>query len=46
VDGKSVGGFDDLLNLDRSGELDVLLGRTQPSEKTGILTRFKNVFRR
>ena len=46
VDGKSVGGFDDLFNLDRSGELDVLLGRAQPSEKTGILTRFKNAFRR
>jgi glutaredoxin 3 len=46
VAGKSVGGFDDLLNLDRSGELDVLLGRAQPSEKPSILTRFKNVFRR
>jgi glutaredoxin 3 len=46
VDGKSVGGFDDLLNLDRSGELDVLLGRAQPSEKTGVLARFKNAFRR
>ena len=46
VGGKSVGGFDDLLNLDRSGELDVLLGRAQPPETTGILTRFKNVFRR
>ena len=46
VNGKSVGGFDDLLNLDRSGELDVLLGRAQPSEKSGILNRFKNAFRR
>ncbi len=46
VAGKSVGGFDDLLNLDRSGELDVLLGRAQPSEKSSILNRFKNVFRR
>ena len=43
VAGKSVGGFDDLLNLDRSGELDVLLGRAQPSEKSGILNRFKTV---
>ena len=24
-----VGGFDDLVNLDRTGELDVLLGRTE-----------------
>ena len=46
VDGISVGGFDDLLNLDRSGELDVLLGRAQPSEKPGIFNRFKKAFRR
>ena len=42
VGGRSVGGFDDLLNLDRSGELDVLLGRAQPSEKPSLWNQLKN----
>ncbi len=46
VDGKNIGGFDDLANLERSGELDVLLGRAQPSEKQGLWVRLKNVFTR
>ena len=46
VGDRSVGGFDDLLNLDRSGELDVLLGRAQPSEKPSLWNRLKNALRR
>tara|TARA_B100001113_G_scaffold243075_1_gene199978 strand:+ start:269 stop:598 length:330 start_codon:yes stop_codon:yes gene_type:complete len=46
VNGQAVGGFDDLVNLDRSGELDVLLGRAPPSEHTGLWNRFANIFRR
>ncbi len=46
VHGQAVGGFDDLVNLDRSGELDVLLGRTSPSEHTGIWNRIRKIFAR
>ena len=31
-----IGGFDDLLNLERSGELDVLLWRAEPIARQGI----------
>ncbi len=31
IDGRHVGGFDDLAALDRSGELDELVGRGAPS---------------
>jgi GrxC family glutaredoxin len=32
VDGKSIGGYDDLARLDSSGELDRLLGRDRKNE--------------
>jgi glutaredoxin 3 len=40
-----VGGFDDLVNLERSGELDVLLGRAEPPAQQGLWQRIKSSFR-
>jgi len=39
-----VGGFDDLVNLERSGELDVLLGRAEPPTQQGLWQRIKTGF--
>lgn len=44
INGQNVGGFDDLVNLERSGELDVLLGRAEPKAKTSWLQRLKRRF--
>ena len=38
-----VGGFDDLVNLERSGELDVLLGRAEPPAHQSLWQRIKSV---
>lgn len=40
-----VGGFDDLVNLERSGELDVLLGRAEPPAQQSLWQRLKSGFR-
>ncbi|MED5567683.1 MAG: glutaredoxin domain-containing protein [Candidatus Thermoplasmatota archaeon] len=40
-----VGGFDDLVNLERSGELDVMLGRAEPSTEKSLWQRLKRGFR-
>ena len=45
VGGHHVGGFDDLVNLERSGELDVLLGRAEPPAQQGLWQRFKSSLR-
>jgi len=42
VGGENIGGFDDLVNLETSGELDVLLGRAKP--KPSRWQRFKHRF--
>ena len=41
INDHNVGGFDDLLNLERAGELDVLLGRAEASPKTTWWQRIK-----
>jgi glutaredoxin 3 len=41
-----VGGFDDLLQLEKSGELDVLLGRAEPVEAQSLFTRLGRMFGR
>ncbi len=46
INGENVGGFDDLVNLEQSGELDVLLGRAEPRAKTPWLQRLKRRFGR
>jgi len=45
VGGHHVGGFDDLVNLERSGELDVLLGRAEPPAQQGLWQRIKSSLR-
>ena len=40
-----VGGFDDLVNIERSGELDVLLGRAQAVECVSFWARFRGWLR-
>ena len=40
-----VGGFDDLVNLERSGELDVMLGLAEPSTEKSLWQRLKRGFR-
>lgn len=40
-----VGGFDDLVNLERSGELDVLLGRAEPPARQSLWERIKSGLR-
>ncbi len=40
VDNHHVGGFDDLLNLEKTGELDVLLGRAEAPPTLTFLQRF------
>ena len=37
-----VGGFDDLVNLERTGELDVLLGRAAPPAQPSLWHRIKS----
>jgi len=44
INGHNVGGFDDLLNLERVGELDVLLGRAEASPQTTWWQRIKSGF--
>jgi glutaredoxin 3 len=45
VDDHHVGGFDDLVNLERSGELDVLLGRAEPPAQQSLWQRIKSGLR-
>lgn len=40
-----VGGFDDLVNLERTGELDVLLGRAEPPAQQSLWQRIKSGLR-
>ena len=40
-----VGGFDDLVNLERSGKLDVLLGRAEPPAQQGLWQRIRSSFK-
>jgi glutaredoxin len=41
IGGHNVGGFDDLVNLERTGELDVLLGRAEPQPSVSWWQRLK-----
>ena len=45
VGDQHVGGFDDLMNLERSGELDVLLGRAEPPAQQSLWQRIKSSLR-
>ncbi len=45
VDDHNIGGFDDLVNLERTGELDVLLGRAEPQPDVSWWQRIKRALR-
>ncbi|MGB1419477.1 MAG: glutaredoxin domain-containing protein [Poseidonia sp.] len=46
IRGHNIGGFDDLVNLERSGELDVMLGRAEPTARSAWWQRILQAFRR
>lgn len=41
INGTNIGGFDDLLQLEKRGELDVLLGRIEPTQSTSWFQKFR-----
>ena len=43
---RHVGGYDDLLQASKTGELDVMLGRTEAKETKGFLSRLSSRFQR
>lgn len=46
IRGQNIGGFDDLVNLERSGELDVMLGRAEPTDRPTWWQRIRRALRR
>jgi len=43
---RHIGGYDDLLQVAKSGELDVMLGRAEPKAKNGLFGRISSRLRR